>query len=602
VAAPGPWHYRRLVAAQADQSRRAVRAGAVFGVLLLARLLGGSAGIAWSGAWSLPAILAHDVLVALIFWVIDQATFRATWMWLGYAAIVLLAAINVAVVRALGTSLTVPMIRAARGPILDSIRIYVTWSNILSISLVIIAAVLLPILLRSTPRHMRRAALIVGAAVLVLAPFARARVATAGTERNAITAIASTFWPRVGSSTVGRTVEWRTSTFESRSPESALEYRASARGFNILLIVLESTAAQYLKPYGATDDPTPAITELASRSLVVDGTYSPYPESIRAFYSLGCAQPPAFDVSAEQLAASSCDSLPVQLGKLGYRTALYHSGRFAYLGMTEMMALLQFQTGVDAGGISGRVESSFGVDEPSTVTKALEWIDRKDDRPFFLTYLPTAGHHPYASSGPGPFPQTDDLAAFKNSIHEGDQAIGTLLAGLRTRSLDSRTMIVVTGDHGEAFGQHPGNFAHSFYIYDENIRVPLIVHVPDRAPMRIARVSSLVDVAPTILDIIGAPSMQGVEGLSLLEGPERMAFFFTDYAVGRLGLRDGCLKYMFEVEARRSQLFNVCEDPGEQRDVSSDSSDRVAAYRERVEQWAAARRAAVLSPGTVIRR
>jgi arylsulfatase A-like enzyme len=269
--------------------------------------------------------------------------------------------------------------------------------------------------------------------------------------------------------------------------------------------------------------------------------------------------------------------------------------------MTETLALLKFQDSVDAGGISGRVESSFGVDEPSTVAKMLEWIDRDATRPFFLTYLPTAGHHPYASSGAGPFPQTDDLSAFKNAIYEGDQAISTFLTGLRTRGLDERTIVIVTGDHGEAFGQHPANFAHSFFIYDENVRVPLMFFVPGREARRLTRVSSLVDVAPTLLEIAGAPPLTGVEGVSLLDGPERMALFFTDYAVGWLGLRDGCFKYIFEVEARRSQLHDVCNDPAERTDVGERAPDRMVAYRERVEGWAASRRAAVLGTSAVAR-
>ena len=255
-----------------------------------------------------------------------------------------------------------------------------------------------------------------GMVLLALAPFARARVSTVGRERNVVTALGSALWPRVGSAGRPGDIDWRASPFDARAADSAADYRAAGKGLNIVLIVLESTAAQYLKPWARVRCRRSWDARLASRSLVIEGAYSPYPESIRAFFSLGCAQSPAFDVSAEQLAASTCGSLPVQLSKAGYRTALYHSGRFAYLGMTETMALLTFEHSVDAGGISGRVESSFGVDEPSTVAKMLEWIDGDATRPFFLTYLPTAGHHPYASSGAGPFPQTDDLSAFKNAI------------------------------------------------------------------------------------------------------------------------------------------------------------------------------------------
>ena len=568
----------------------------MFSVLVLARVLGGFAPVSSGAAiWMLPTLLAHDVLVALLFWALDRATWRSRWLWMCYAAIVAVVAINVPVVRAVGTSLTVPMLRAARGPLLDSIRAYVTWFNVLAITGIVLAAAWLPGRLRFTSRRVRRAALACALVLLALVPFARARVSTVGSERNAVTALASSLWPRVASPGLSDNTDWRASPFQVRAAQSVADYRGSAKGFNVILIVLESTAAQYLAPYGAADDPMPAVSALASRSLVIDGAYSPYPESIRAFFSLGCAQSPAFDVSAEQLAESACDSLPAQLSRAGYRTALYHSGRFAYLGMTETTALLKFDHSVDAGGISGRVESSFGVDEPSTVARMLEWIDQDSTRPFFLTYLPTAGHHPYASSGAGPFPQTDDRSAFKNAIHEGDAALSTFLNGLRTRGLDPRTVIVVTADHGEAFGQHPANFAHSFFIYDENVRVPLIFYVPGREARRVTRVSSLIDVAPTVLDIVGAPPMAAVEGASLLGGPERMALFFTDYAVGWLGLRDGCLKYTFEVEAERSHLHDVCNDPAERSDIADREPNRIAAYRKRVEGWAAFRRAAVLS-------
>lgn len=562
-------------------------------------MLGGTSVLmSGGGPWILPAFLAHDAAVALAFWALDRVTRRPAWLWIGYVAVALLAAINVPIVRAVGASLTVPMLRAARGPLLDSIRAYITPSNILAIVVVLLVAVVMPHVLRRTSALLRRTAIACGILLVVLAPMATARVTTVGRDRNVITALGSTLWPRLASSGRAGEFDWRLSPFGVPASPARTDYRRAATGFNVVLIVLESTAAQYLAPYGATDDPMPAISQLAARSLVVEDAYAPYPESIRALFSLGCAQSPAFDVSAEQLASAPCDAFPVRLAAAGYRTALYHSGRFAYLGMGETLAALKFQTMVDAGGIGGRVESSFGVDEPSTVKKMLEWIDGGDaSRPFFLTYLPTAGHHPYASSGPGPFSGSDDLSAYKNAIHEGDAAIATFLAGLRERGLDSRTVIVVTGDHGEAFGQHAGNYAHSFFIYDENIRVPLLIHVPGRSPGRLKRVASLIDVAPTVLDIVGAPPMLDAEGVSLLDGPDRLALFFTDYAVGWLGLRDGCQKYLFEVEARRSHLYDVCDDPLETLDLAGHSADRASAYRDHVERWAEARRAAVIGTG-----
>ena len=153
---------------------------------------------------------------------------------------------------------------------------------------------------------------------------------------------------------------------------------------------------------------------------------------------------------------------------------------------------------------------------------------------------------------------------------------------------------MIFGDHGEAFDQHPGNFGHSQFIYEENVRVPLaIVAGSLRTPRRIGRPATVVDLAPTILDLLGREIPAGYEGVSLLEPGERMALFFTDYALAWLGLRDGCWKYLYELDSKRSQLFDVCGDPGETRDLAGENVDRVTAYRERLERWAAAQKAAL---------
>jgi hypothetical protein len=72
-----------------------------------------------------------------------------------------------------------------------------------------------------------------------------------------------------------------------------------------------------------------------------------------------------------------------------------------------------------------------------------------------------------------------------------------------------------------------------------------------------------------------------------------MALFFTDYSLGWLGLRDGCWKYLYDMDAGRSRLFDVCADPGELRDRAEELPARVSAYRERVRAWAAAQKEAV---------
>ncbi len=232
----------------------------------------------------------------------------------------------------------------------------------------------------------------------------------------------------------------------------------------------------------------------------------------------------------------------------------------------------------------------------------LSWVDDLEPgRPFFLAYLPVAGHHPYATATPGPFAGTDDLAAYKNALHEGDRSLGVFFDGLRTRGLHDRTLWIVHGDHGEAFGQHDGNYGHSLQLYDENIRVPLLISVPGvtGARRRIGRVASLLDVAPTVLDLIGASVPSGYEGRSLLPPVERLALFHTDYSSAWVGLQDGCWKYLRELDAGRDRLYDTCRDSDERTDLARMPGEplrRAVLYGDHATRWAASARAAILAP------
>ena len=454
--------------------------------------------------------------------------------------------------------------------------------------------VALPLLLARRTIRVRTWALIAAVAIVASGPFAVSRVNTRGWHRNALGALAATSFsrlaPRPG------TGDWRASPFGARAGEDLTRLRGSMRGRNVVLVILESTGARHLGIYGGTPDPTPNLTALARRSILFERAYAVYPESIKGLFATLCSRYPAFDTSPELYADVPCVSLARTLATAGYRSALFHSGRFVYLGMRSVIDDRGFDVLEDAGAIGGRVDSSFGVDETSTVQRMLGWIDslRKDER-FFITYMPIAGHHPYASSTEGPFAGDDDFARYMNALHEGDAALGQLLNGLRARQLDDDTLVVVFGDHGEAFGEHPGNFAHTLFIHEENVRVPYVIAAPGAIaePIRVQRVASVIDTAPTILDLLGLPPAAAHQGESLLRPESRMALFYTDYSLGWLGLTDGCWKYLYEIDSRRSALFDVCEDPGETRDRAKDFPERADAYGERVRAWAAAQKDAV---------
>ena len=284
-------------------------------------------------------------------------------------------------------------------------------------------------------------------------------------------------------------------------------------------------------------------------------------------------------------------SLAGILSEHGYRTGLFHPGRFRYLGMEEALRNRGYATREDAGDIGGERESSFGIDEESAVRRMLAWIDERPGEPFLLTYLPIAGHHPYDAPRPHLFPDDSDINLNRNALHYADDTLAELLNGLRERGLVDNTLFVICGDHGEAFGQHEGNYGHTLYLYEENVRVPLLVAAPGLIEsVPVGRVVSLADVAPTVFDLLGLPIPDEYQGRSLLSAEPRMALFCTDYSLGLLGLRDGPWKMINELDSGRSQLFDLRTDAAEQCDLSGEMPERTAVYREHLQRWASAQK------------
>jgi lipoteichoic acid synthase len=435
--------------------------------------------------------------------------------------------------------------------------------------------------------------------VMAIGPFATSRVDTEGLHRNALGALIETSVTRVAAKHASD--DWRATEKHGIAPNDSnadlTSLRGSMRGRNVVLVALESTGARHLGLYGSVPDPAPNLTALAAQSSIVfERAYAVYPESIKGLFATLCSQYPAFDTAPELYARVPCGSVAARLSAAGYRTALFHSGRFMYLGMRSVIDRRGFDVMEDAGAIGGRADSSFGIDDASTVERALKWIDAGDNvAPFFMTYLPTSGHNPYVTNRPGPYEEDSDFWRYMNALHEGDAALEILIAGLRQRHLLENTLFVIFGDHGEAFGEHPGNFAHTLFIHEENIRIPLVIVAPGsaRAPVRVSRVASVIDLAPTILDLVGLPSDPLHQGASLLPADTRMALFYTDYSIGWLGLADGCSKYLYDVDSGRSRLFDVCADPGETRDTAAAYPERVIAYKDRVIAWASAQKARI---------
>jgi phosphoglycerol transferase MdoB-like AlkP superfamily enzyme len=569
-----------------------MRAASLLCVLILAKLCM-AAGQPVESVWAPVAYLWQDLLVAVLFAGFDLLVRRSWVGWTAYAMIVAYAAVNVPVARVLGTPLTAPMLRATRGTLADSVAHHATLANVALLLVVLAGAVAFPLLFRRVRGRQLGWGSAIAAPVILLGPYATARVDTGGLHRNALFAIVATQFPHIEPNDTDEPLPISPDPSAVEPDPGIARLRGTAAGRNVVLVLLESAAAQYLRPYGAAEDPMPNVTALAAQGVLFERAYAVYPESIRGLFGVLCSRYPAMDTEPELYERVTTPSLAELLRRQGFHTALFHSGRFRYLGMEAVVRGRGFELLEDAGQIGGNRDSSFGIDEPSAVRRLLGWIDGlpRGDR-FFAAYVPIAGHHPYETPEPGPFPERHDIDRYRNALHYADAAVGQLVDGLRARGLEQQTILVLVGDHGQAFGQHQGNFGHTLRIYEENVRVPLVISVPGavQRPVRVSGLASHIDITPTVLDLLGFEPDAGHQGLSLLRGGRSRVYFFADASLGLLGLRDGRWKYIHETDSGRSRLFDLDADPAEETNLADREPQLADRYQREVLAWARTQR------------
>jgi arylsulfatase A-like enzyme len=559
--------------------------------LVAARLLEARVGGLVS-PWTPAVFLYQSVWLALAVGALDLVVMRATRgradraLWVMYALVIAWTAINFPIARILSTPLTADLLAGVGGALIDSILLYVTAANVVALLLIAAVAVALPQLApRRAPRRLAAGLGAAAALVLALGPLGARRIETMGLHRDPLLCLAGSALARVRRPPAPREVP----QVAAEGPTADLSSLVgAARGRSVVWVSLESTAAEYLRLYGAGRDPTPNLARLASSALVFDAAYASYPGSMKALYSMLCAMYPAPFTSTTVYRKAPCTSLPRALARAGYRTGFFHSGRFDYLSMHDVIAPHGFDERADASTIPARQTSPFGIDEPSTVAGVLAFVDRlPPEQRFLAVYAPIAGHHPYRwPGGPRPFGDRSMHDRYLNDLFRGDQALGMLVEGLRARGRLPGTLLVVSGDHGEAFDQHPGNAAHPMFIYDENVRVPLVIAAPGlwTAERRVPQPASLVDVSPTILALLGLPPPGAADGRSLLDPGPRVARFFTDFGVPHIGLRDGRWKLILDLEADRARLYDMAVG-GEREDRAPLEPGRVERYRRHLAAW-----------------
>ena len=378
---------------------------------------------------------------------------------------------------------------------------------------------------------------------------------------------------------------------------------------NLLIVVLESTSARYLSLYGAPYDTTPRLAAEAQHAMVFDRFYAhigyTFCSMMPLVYSVHPGMPWAFRPGNTRAMPTALAAL---LKARGYRTAFLSAGDPSWAGMDYMAQAAGMDEVFGPEQLGGDATSSWGTDDKALVDGLLSWIDRDPARPFYAVAWTNQTHDPFmlaTGTTPTTFvdPESLHLAGSLNryltALRQADEQLGRVFDGLRERHLAEDTLVVVTADHGEAFGDLHEVMGHGSSLFEESLRVPLVFWNPRlfQSQVRVNTPGAHVDLNPTLAQIFGVPIPSDWQGASLFsEDHPRRAYLQADMSSSQFGVTDDRFKYVLDVSRGFERLYDLTTDPHEQRDVSTAYPEVTRQLRARVSAQVHAQEAYVNAP------
>lgn len=401
-------------------------------------------------------------------------------------------------------------------------------------------------------------------------------------------------WPKGDSDSSGILSAWSNPVIE--------EDAAPKSDWNVVLISIDTLRADHLGCYGYPRPTTPNIDKIASEGVRFKNTISQAPYTMSSHMSLMTSLYPSYH-RVNRLKESYLDPKVTTLAEIlynrGYRT-------IGIVGGGQLSANYGFATGFERF-----VEYTDKNDVEEKVDEAIDFLEREKKSNFFLFFHSFRPHAPYTP--PPPYDTMFDstyegkitgnikvinainagqihatqrdvdhlMALYDGEIRQTDDCLGRLFAYLKKTGLDSKTLIVITSDHGEEFDEHGKVALHSHTLYDELLHVPLIMRFPRLLPQGkvISDQVQSIDIAPTMLALLGVPRADSMQGESLAgliqDGHEAPRLAFSERLasdnVYMRSMRNLTNKFIYVdnkgLHVKNYLEFDLRNDPGEKRNL-----------------------------------
>jgi arylsulfatase A-like enzyme len=386
---------------------------------------------------------------------------------------------------------------------------------------------------------------------------------------------------------------------------------------NVILISVDTLRADHLGCYGYGQETSPAVDGLARQGVLFEEVLASSPWTLPSHVSMVTSLSPAAHACSLVTGAKVRKKIPTLaeiLWNRGYQT----HGITTILYLTKAYGFDQGFRGLVALGHRARAER--------VTDEAIEWLKGKRDERFFLflhyydphsDYTPPARYKerfdpgyqgPIDGSVPNLLEHQDQLtegdfrhlvALYDGEVAYVDDQLARLFDQIKQMGLWDRSVIVFTSDHGEEFREH-GSFGHGFTLYDEQLLVPLVICWPGRLREghRVKEAVQLIDVVPTVLEMVGVEGPKGAErfeGKSLVSycqasaaAPAALRDAFSQTELGENELYadrvDGA-KAIYNATSGRWELYDLVSDPGETTNLAGRDRERLAALSSKLDPY-----------------
>ena len=351
---------------------------------------------------------------------------------------------------------------------------------------------------------------------------------------------------------------------------------------HLIFLFLESYRAKDVGVLGGEYPASPEFDRLSKEGILFSKFYATGVQTTRAVISSLYGVMPRFSAAAVQSDQPDIklQGLPEIMSARGYTNAYFHNGSLAFAKKQEFFSNHQYDEiygyqDIDQATPDAKQFSSWGLHDEYLMDFTVDWLEKQDPKgPAFLTMFTVSNHHPWSTPTwhtPPDFDvdQSTEHARYLRSFNYSDHALGQFIDRLRETGLAKKSIVFILADTADPMGEHNNNHTLFKYLYEENLRIPLLIIADGRTQADvIASLSSQVDLLPTVMDMLGIEDQQHSIGQSLMrQQSDRSVFFNNPFHLAYYGLRQNDLKFLYSALDNQQYVFDLAKDPTESINV-----------------------------------